>query len=409
MADPPLAGAEIFDILMIKASVGFSQNLDNHRLAAAEAAQSAVNGLDGKEPDILFVFSSVKYNQEDVLAGVRSIVPHAPVVGASAAGEITSWTVAYDAVNVMAVSTEQIKFAIGCGEGVSKDSFKAGAAAAASVIKNNGGKMPDLFVMIPDGLTGNGAAIVEGAKSVLGINFPIIGGSAGDDYRFEKTYEYCEDKVLSDAVVGVGFSGDFSFGFGVRHGWEPVGLQLMVTKADGVVIKEIDNQPALKVYEDYFGKNASDLIKEPLARMAYTYPFGIVVPGSDELLIRHPIVANEKGEITMTAPIPEGTLIRLMIGDRDSAIKAAKFAALTARKQLGGRPARFVIMFNCVVRNKLLGARCNDENKEARAALGVDIPMIGFYTYGEQAPLRGIKGTPAYFHNETMTMLVVGE
>jgi len=35
--------------------------------------------------------------------------------------------------------------------------------------------------------------------------------------------------------------------------------------------------------------------------------------------------------------------------------------------------------------------------------------MLGFYTYGEQGPLLGKKNTPAYFHNETMTLVVIGE
>ncbi len=394
---------------MIKAGVGVRQNITEPRKAAQEAVREAVAKLDGRKPDIVFMFSSIKYDQKELLAGAKSEAPDVPIIGGSAAGEITSWVSMYDAVNAMAIASDQIKFHIGYGGGVASDSFKAGSEAAKAVVRANGGKTPDLFIMIPDGMTGNGTAIVEGAKSVLGQNFPIIGGSTGDDYLFQKTFEYCEGVLLTDSVVGVGISGNFSYGFGVRHGWEPVGLPLTVTKADGVVLQEINHEPALKVYQDYFGKSASDLIKQPLARMAYTYPLGISVPGSDELLIRDPVVANEKGEITMAAAIPEGTPIRLMIGDRDAAIHAAKVAAGIAREQLGGRPARFAIMFNCMARNKLLGARCNDENKEVQSALGVDMPMIGLYTYGEQGPLLGKKGTPAYFHNETMTMLVVGE
>ncbi len=393
---------------MIKAAVGAQQNIADARKAAALAVREAITKL-GRKPDILFVFSSIKYDQEELIAGAKSEAGGAPIVGGTAAGEITSWVSLYDAVNVMAIASDQIKFHVGCGSGVSKDSFKAGAEAAQNVIVANDNAKPDLFIMIPDGMTGNGAAIVEGAKSILGQNFPIIGGSTGDDYLFKKTFEYCNGTLLTDSVVGIGISGNFSYGFGVRHGWEPVGLPLTVTKSEGVTLKEINHEPALKVYQDYFGKSASDLIKQPLARMAYTYPLGIAVPGSDELLIRDPVVANEKGEITMAAAIPEGTPIRLMIGDRDAAIRAAKTAAEIARDELGGRPLRFAIMFNCMARNKLLGVRCNDENKEVQAALGVDVPMIGFYTYGEQGPLLGKKGTPAYFHNETMTMLVVGE
>ncbi len=394
---------------MIKAGVGVQQNIAEPRKAAQEAIREAVTKLDGRNPDIIFMFSSIKYDQDELIAGAKSGAPGVAIVGGTAAGEIASWVSMYDAVNVMAIASDQIAFHIGCGGGVASDSFKAGSEAAKAVIDANGGKKPNLFIMIPDGMTGNGAAIVEGVKSVLGQNFPIIGGSTGDDYLFKKTFEYCNGELLTDSVVGIGISGNFSYGFGIRHGWEPIGLPLIVTKAEGVALKEINHEPALKVYQDYFGKNASDLIREPLARMAYTYPLGIAVEGSDELLIRDPVVANEKGEITMAAAIPEGTLIRLMIGDREAAIRAAKTAAGIAREQLKGRPARFTIMFNCMARNKLLGVRCNEENQAVRAALSVDAPMVGFYTYGEQGPLLGKKGTPAYFHNETMTMLVIGE
>lgn len=394
---------------MIKAGVGIKRNLENHEQAAIDASREAAAQLEGAKPQIVFAFSSIKYNQEEVLAGLRKSFPDVQIVGGSAAGEITSSETAFDGINVMAVASDQISFSVGCGLGVSKNSFEAGAEAARSVIQNNGGKKPDLFIMIPDGMTGNGTDIVAGAKSVLGENFPMIGGSSGDDYRFQKTYEYCLDKVLTDAVVGVGLSGKFSYGFGIRHGWEPVGLPLKVTKTEGTLLKEINNEPALKVYEDYFGKEASELTKEPLARMAYTYPIGVEVEGSDELLIRDPVIANEKGEISMAAAIPEGAVVRLMIGDRDKAINAAKWAAETAKSQLDGRQPRFILMFNCMARNKLLGVRCSEENQLAQSVIGQGVPMLGFYTYGEQGPLLGRKNSPAHFHNETMTLLVVGE
>lgn len=394
---------------MIKAAVGLSQNLGNHQKAGFEAASQAVEKLGGLEPSVLFAFSSIKYDQKQVLKGIRQVAPKAIVVGGSAAGEITSWVTLFDGINVLAVSSDSVKFISGVGPGVAKDSFQAGAAAAKQVVKNAKGKKPDLFIMLPDGMTGNGAAIVDGVRSVLGKTAPIIGGSLGDDYLFKKTFEYHQNEVLTDAVVGVGLYGKFAYGFGIRHGWEPLGLPLKVTKADGVKLQEVDGKPALKIYEDYFGKAASELIKEPLARMAYTYPIGLAVEGSDELLIRDPVIANEKGEITMAAAIPEGTMIRLMIGDRDKAIAAARAAAEVAKSQLEGAEPKFILMFNCMARNRLLGVRCHEENEAVSKTIGLDVPMAGFYTYGEQGPLLGRKGTPAYFHNETMTLVVVGE
>lgn len=394
---------------MIKAGVGLSQNIREHQKAGFDAAKQAIEKLDGQKPSILFAFSSVTYQQEEVLRGIRKAAPGAIVVGGSAAGEITSWITVFNAVNVLAIASDTVKFVTGIGAGVSKDSFQAGAMAAQAVIDSAKGEKPNLFIMLPDGMTGNGAAIVDGVKSVLGENAPIIGGSLGDDYLFKKTFEYHQDQVLSDVVVGVGLYGKFSYGFGIKHGWEPVGLPLKVTKADGVKLQEVDGKPALQIYEDYFGKDASELVKEPLARIAYTYPIGMIVEGSDELLIRDPVIANEKGEISMAAAIPQGTTIRLMIGDREKAIQAAKTASKVALEQLAGATPRFILMFNCMARNKLLGLRCHEENAIVSQVIGPSVPMAGFYTYGEQGPLLGKKGTPCYFHNETMTLLVVGE
>ncbi|TSD03793.1 MAG: hypothetical protein Greene071421_589, partial [Parcubacteria group bacterium Greene0714_21] len=245
-----------------------SQNLADHKEAGKEAARTALEKLAGQKPDILFAYSSIQYDQEAVLKGVREVAGDALVVGGSAAGEITSFSTVFDGVNAMAIASDSIQFVTGIGEGVSKDSFGAGAKAAKAVLEGGGGQKPDLFIMLPDGMTGNGAAIVDGVKSVLGENASIVGGSLGDDYRFQKTFEYYQDQVLTDVVVGVGLYGKFSYGFGIKHGWEPIGLPLKVTKAEGAVLKEVDGKPALNVYEEYFGKDAAELVKEPLARMA---------------------------------------------------------------------------------------------------------------------------------------------
>jgi len=393
--------------MAIKAGIGLSQHVDNSYAAGQEAVQASIQEL-GQAPDIIFLFASIKYNQQEVVQGARNVAPSSLLVGGSAAGEITSFSTVFDAVAAMAIASDQISFAAGVGEGVSHDSFAAGAMAARKILEVSREK-PSLFISLPDGMTGNGSAIVEGTQSVLGKDFSIIGGSLGDDYLFKQTWEYYQDQVLTDAAIGVGLSGTFSYGFGIKHGWQPVGLPMKVTKATGTLLQEVDGKPALTIYQEYFGKEAAELIREPLARMAYTYPLGLVVEGSDELLIRDPIVANEKGEITMAAAIPQGTTIRLMIGDRDKAMAAAKDAAHTAIQQLEGKTPRLVLMFNCMARNKLLGIHCSEENQLVQEIIGKDVPMLGFYTYGEQGPLLGKKGTPAYFHNETMTLVVIGD
>ncbi len=393
---------------MIKAGVGRSNNPDAVK-AGAEAAKEALGEADGKA-NLIFVFSTVAYDQEKMLKGIRSISKEIPLVGCSDSGEITTEGPVSKHVAVMALSTPDIKWTVGVGRGTDKNSFRAGKGVAKEVIKKVKGPL-SLFIMLLDGLAENGAAAVRGVQEVLGKNFPIMGGSAGDDFLFKQTYEYYDNEVLTNSVIGIGLSGKFSFGVGVRHGWEPIGLPMKVTKAKGAKLIEINNRPALSIYEDYFGKKAEELIKEPIARMAYTYPLGMSVEGSPELLIRDVVIANEKGEITCAAEIPEGSEVRLMLGDSAKAIQSATEAAEGALAQLKGAKPKLIFVFDCMARRKLLGPRIGEEIVAIQNVLGKDVPLIGFYTYGEQAPLGGILGPECYsvFHNETMALLVLGE
>ena len=187
---------------------------------------------------------------------------------------------------------------------------------------------------------------------------------------------------------------------------------MKVTKSEGAVLHELDGKPAINIYRDYFGaEEAKKLQEETLAKLAITYPLGMTVAGSDEMLIRDPITVDEKGSITCAAEIPEGSEIRLMIGSREEAVKVAKVAAEKAVEQLDGLPPQAVIIFNCIARSKLFGERSGEEISAIQEVVGAETPLIGFYTYGEQAPLGGEvrnmnKCNPA-FHNETVVICVL--
>ena len=393
---------------MIKAAVGRSNN-SNALKAGAEACQQALKEV-GDKANLIIVFSSSKYNQQRMLDGVRLISQEIPLVGCSTSGEITNEGPVSKCVAVMALQADKINFTIGLGNGAEKNSFLAGKQAAQKV-KEKSRERVSLLIMLMEGLAENGAATVRGVQDVFGKNFPIIGGSAGDDFAFKKTYQYYNSQVLNNKVIAIGFSGDFSFGVGVKHGWEPIGLSMKVTKAEGSKLITINDRPALSIYEDYFGKKVKELIKEPIAKMAYTYPLGMSIEGSNEFLIRDVVIANKQGEITCAAEIPQGSNIRLMLGDQERAIEAARQAAKNAKDQLKDHQPRVIFVFDCMARNKLLGSRIAEEITAIQEVLGRKVPLVGFYTYGEQAPLAGILGTNCFsvFHNETMALITLAD
>jgi len=390
-----------------QAGVGLSNNKDS-RQAGYEACSLAMKKAGVENPDIVIAFSSAELNQNDVIRGINEASNKAPLVGCSDAGQITNEGPNKGGVSVMVIKSDSIKFIPGTGGQISSGARESGAALA----KDISGKTAEplkLLMMLTDVLKGNGADIVRGVQDVLGQDFLIVGGAAGDDFQFKETYVYYYDQVLPSSIVGVGLSGNFSVGIGVRHGWTPVGLSKKVTKSSGAVVEEIEGKPAVTIYEEYFGKKAEELKAEPLAIMAITYPLGMSVEGSDEFLIRDPITVDEKGAITCAAEIPEGSEVRLMIGSEDDAIAAAKDAAQKALEQLGGVQPKAVVIFNCIARNKLFGRDAGEEIQAIQSILGVNVSLIGFYTYGEQAPIGGNVARPfSCFHNETVVIMALG-
>jgi hypothetical protein len=395
--------------MSIRAGVGSNYGTDAFAVGAT-AAQDAVGRL-GVEPSALVVFASSKYDQGELLRGVRSVASRALLVGSSTAGEITTeGPLKQSSVAVMALASDDVRFfGAASATPVSAGPRDAGKSVAEAVKSQLGGEELKAFVMLPDVLKGSGSEIVRGILDVLGANFPVVGGASGDDFQFKQTFQYLGDKPLSDTVVGLGLTGNAKIGIGVKHGWIPVGAAMKVTRSAGNVIHEVDGKPAISIYEDYFGaEEAKSLRSETLARLAIVYPIGLKVPESQELLVRDPLSVDEKGSITCAADVPEGSDIWLMVGSVEEAVAVAKEAAKSALQQLGGEQPKAIVIFNCIARNKLFGERAGEEIAAIQEVLGRDVPLIGFYTYGEQAPLGGetrdIKRCETTFHNETVVI-----
>ncbi|MDO8408007.1 MAG: FIST N-terminal domain-containing protein [bacterium] len=400
--------------MAVTAGVGLSKRKEDSYQAGLEACQTAIKHMGGGTPDFTITFASVAFDQAELVRGVQEASHGASGVGCTDAGEITGAGPSEKSVAVMAIASDQIHFTTGLSEDI-----KGGArAAGAAVAKGVQGAAPAplrTFIMLPDVLVGNGADIVRGVLEVLGEHFPVVGGAAGDDFLFKKTYEYHDGRVVSGAVAGVGLSGTFTFAMGVRHGWVPIGVPMKVTKSDGAVLHELDHRPAVSIYEDYFGAEAEALRREPLARMAITYPLGLKVPDLDEYLIRDPITVDEHGAITCAAEIPEGSEVRLMIGSKERAVEAAEDAAHHMMRDFEAQHSspKLLLMFNCIAREKLFAQKAKDEIDAIMRIVGPEVPLLGFYTYGEQAPMGGETREAAKiqsrFYNETVVLFGIGE
>jgi hypothetical protein len=146
------------------------------------------------------------------------------------------------------------------------------------------------------------------------------------------------------------------------------------------------------------------------------YPFGLIdekvsIAGKEYFQLRCGLaVDHQEDSITLAASIPEGSAITLTTASRGDIINGATLAANQAKDSLRGAKPAAIFMFSCVGRKLVLGRRTQEEVLAVKEILGEDVPLIGFYTYGEIGPIDKMKQDLAAtkFHNETVVLWVLG-
>lgn len=388
--------------------IGFSEKKDPF-LAASEAAKSALYQIHHRNISFAFLFSTVHFAHPRLLEGIYYTLGNIRLIGCSGAGVIFQDSVRKYGVGIMLVSMDKLKFGRAVKDGIHPlGAREAGEEFAKAALKDLGTAERDLALIFSNGMIENGSELLRGIKDILGLSFPIIGASSGDNFCFKKTYQYFDKNLFSDSVVGMVFSGENIFGMGLRHGWKPLGRPHVITDVKGNVIRTIENKPAVSIYEEYFGKSRKE-IETSLIDISIYYPLGIDLPGETEYLLRNVLRIDENGGLVCQGDAQPGSEVRLMMGTKEWALDAAIQAAEEAKTSLQGRQVRAALVFESISRNKLLGRLTERELQRIKKVLG-EIPILGICSYGEQAPLKSLEHYgETYFHNETLAVLAIGE
>lgn len=357
----------------------------------------------GEEPDACWLFCSPEKGLQSLVKGVYEAIGRRPLIGCTTDGEISNLGFRTRSAVLGGIVSDQIDFEMAVVRGIGRDNEKAGRDLASAF--SDRVRYIQLF---SDGLTGDGCAILRGMADVFKIEIPVSGGTSADAGKFIKTWQFMGDRIYSDAAVAIAFSGDFQLGTGVRSGWSRIGLPKKVTRATGNILFELNGEPALNVYERFLGKHAKDL-----PGVGVEYPLGLVnqfecVDANEYLLLRATMSVDRKeGSIRFAGEIPEGSMVYLTCGDKTSILDATEKAAEQAIEDLGKRtlPA-LVFFYSCMARKSILGQRINEEIERVRCRFHPDVPILGFYSYGEYCRINS--NSPSLMHNETATLSVIG-
>jgi hypothetical protein len=378
-------------------ATGHSEDLDSAD-AIEEALDRCAETLGGQTPQAGLLFAGIDHDHQALLDGVEARYPGVQLIGGTGHGELSSEGFAEDSVALMLFHSDRVEFGAGVGEGVRSD--PEGAARRATAGAKEGLTQPvRLGLTTPEGLGIDVKAVTDTIHAEVGSDAPVCGGMAGDQVRFEKTYQFCNGKVYSDAVPVLLFAGPLRVATGVASGWVPMGEDHRLTRTEGQTILEIDGESAREVWNRYFGSFELRGSRNQLV----LYPDGAE---SREFYLCAPSHFQEDGSMVMLNPVIEGARIRFADATREQVLDAAGTSAESARAGYTGTPDA-ALAFSCAGRHAWLGTHVDREIGLLQEHVGAEVPTIGFYTYGEICPLPG-SPTP-YTHGATFVTVLIGE
>jgi hypothetical protein len=353
------------------------------------------------EQTLVVLFGDREYLDDgEAIEELVAAYPRSRVVGCSSSGEICGARVSEGTLSVAVASFEDTRLELASAR---LDSMEESYEAGRTLARELGGDDPRAVFVLSRGTDVNGTALVRGINEEIDEGVLVTGGLAGDADRFEKTWVVAGDELATNLVAAVGLYGDrVRISHGSKGGWDRFGPQRVVTRAEGSVLYELDDQPALDLYERYLGDQA-----EGLPATGLLFPLQIEPQAGKKLVRTILAVDEEERSVTYAGDIPVGASAQLMKANLHRIVDGASSAAQQSAEMVEHDGATLALAVSCVGRRLILKHRTEDELDAVLEALGDAANLVGFYSYGELSPY--VEGASCELHNQTMTLTVISE
>ncbi|MGM5483042.1 MAG: FIST signal transduction protein [Nanobdellota archaeon] len=320
-------------------------------------------------PTLVVFFSGSKHNIDQIGNEIKSRLD-TKVIGCTTSGELASGFMLNDSVVAMAFNEETVS-------NVSINSIDTNSISTSKVlekVKNDLGTDSQQLdtskyvgLIMIDGMSGKEETVMD----AIGPHFliPVVGGSAGDDLKFEATYVFDNESAKNKHAVLAILEVPNGFDIIKTQSFAETGAKLTTTKVEEQNRKviEFNNKPALTAYAEAINKTEEEA-KESFMH----HPIGLMI--GDEPYVRSPQKAEGK-DMHFYCNIKEGTELSVL---------ESKDIVESTREVIDGLnkdEIKGIINFNCILRTLELDKK---EQKKDYADLFKDIPTVGFSTYGEQ-------------------------
>jgi hypothetical protein len=221
-------------------------------------------------------------------------------------------------------------------------------------------------------------------------DIPLIGGSAGDDLKFETTSLISNGKVTSDSAIIVLVATEIPFHVFKTDNFIPTDEKLVVTASDPDhrVVREFNATNAAEEYAASVG-----ILPQTLTPLSFaSHP--VVVKVGGEYYCRSIQRMHPDGSLSFFCAIDDGVV--LSIAQPKNMVEATRSALQDVEHRLGG--IDMILGFDCVLRR--LDARNRQVFRDISELYRTN-KVIGFGTYGEQYRSMHL--------NQTFTGIAFGE
>jgi len=376
---------------------------DASGVAVAKSKAATVDGavaelaaqLPSDDLALILVFVSPHYDPHHFIAEVGRQFDTTPVCGCTTAGELApdGW----DENSVVALAFRRADFTAVVRPILNLDSFRVedGRRIGGELCHELSRVTPQVDrgnsfgLVLIDGLCRREEAVMSAIYASLD-DIPIVGGSAGDGLRFERTWVFFEGQAYTNAALLILLNTSLPFKVFKCDNFEPMPQKMVVTEADieNRTVKELNAEPAAEEYSRMVGI-MDDAKLDPFSFASH--PVLVRVGGS--YYARSIQRVEPDGSLHFFCAIDEGMV--LTAATSRSLVGSTQDVFAQMQDQIG--EVSLYIGFECLLRR--LDA---EQHQLARdmSELYRQNRVVGFHTYGEQFGSMHV--------NQTFTGVAIG-
>ncbi|MCP5524805.1 MAG: FIST C-terminal domain-containing protein [Verrucomicrobiales bacterium] len=383
----------------------------NSKRAITECLEAAL-AENVADCDLIIIHASIGHNYQELADQARALAPRARVVGASCCGIVGSEGVSESMkdVAIMAVKGRE-ELAVAHVDGISGDnSFEKCAELAGQLKAANPGV--NMVYFLGSGIDIANDRCIAGFESVLGPEVTVFGATSSDNMRGLVSYQIVDDRVYEHAAYAVGFADPtLEVDTQASHGFVTVGDPLVVTKAQGHRILELNGRPAWTEYTSRLDlpETATCGDSIPVGALAERLPEAVAREYGNDHILR--VVTKrdvDTGTMYYATLCPEGTQLWLTVRDEPRIFADMDRMMGEMVKRGAGRKTVAVFHADCLARGRFLFNRVMKDELVSRMQFplsdnGAVPPWLGMYGFGEFARLGGANT----YHNYTTALYVL--